>query len=165
MIDKREGCDYEGLRPGKSWPLRIIAGALLGAVLAMGCQPSEPKVLNGNKGRGGETLEVKSLLRQDRTTVFDFSSPYCRPCLRLAPILEKLAARKPEVAFVKLNINRPQVRGIDWTSPLARQYKLKSVPYFMIFDSRGKLAAAGPEAQKMVQAWLQETGLLPRPRK
>lgn len=164
MIDKCQGCDYEGLRPLRSWTFLIIAGALLWVFLAGGCQPSEPKVFNGNKGRGGETLEVKSLLRQDRTTVFDFYSPYCRPCLRLAPFLEKLAARKPEVAFVKLNINRPQVRGIDWRSPLSRQYGLKSVPFFMIFNPRGKLVAVGPEAKKKIQAWLQESGLLPRPR-
>ena len=165
MIDKCKGGDYEGLRRRWRWSNLIIAGACLGAVLAMGCQPSKPKVLTGNPGRGGERLEVKSLLSKDRITVFDFYSPYCRPCLRLAPVLEKLAARLPEVAFVKLNINRPQVRGIDWRSPLARQYKLKSVPFFMIFNSRGKLVAAGPEAQKMIQEWLQKTGLAPRPRK
>lgn len=165
MIDKTKRRDYEGLRRGWSGGLRVLAGVMLGIVLASGCQASEPKVISGNQGRSGETLDVKSLLSKDRTTVFDFYSPYCRPCLSLDPVLEKLATRMPEVAFVKLNINRPQVRGIDWRSPLARQYGLKSIPYFMIFNPRGKLLAAGPEAQKMIQGWLQKTGLARQGRK
>jgi hypothetical protein len=76
--------------------------------------------------------------------------------------MEKLAARMPEIAFVKLNINRPQVQGIDWRSPLAQQYRLKSVPYFMIFNPQGKVVAKGPEAQKMIKDWLQKAGLAPQ---
>jgi len=118
-------------------------------------------VQDGNPGWTGETLDIKTLLRPGRTTVFDFYSPYCQPCVKMAPIMEKLAARKPEVAFVKLNINRKQVRGIDWRSPLAQQYRLKSVPYFMIFNPQGKLLAEGPEARKMIIDWLQKAGLAP----
>ncbi|MBI4644086.1 MAG: thioredoxin family protein [Deltaproteobacteria bacterium] len=145
-----------------SWCVRIIGGALLWTILAGGCEASDPKVRNGNPGRGGETLDLKSLLSQGRTTAIDFYSPYCQPCVKMAPVLEKLAARMPEMAFVKLNINRPQVRGIDWRSPLAQQYRLKSVPYFMIFNPQGKLVAEGPEAQKMIKDWLQKAGLAPQ---
>lgn len=149
----------------RRWSNLIIGGALLWAVLAVGCQPSESKVRDGNPGRGGETLDIKSILSPNRTTVVDLFSPYCPPCVKIAPILEKLAARMPEVGFVKLNINRPQVRGIDWRSPLAQQFRLKSIPHFLIFDSRGKLVAEGPEAQKMIREWLQKTGLMPQARK
>jgi thiol-disulfide isomerase/thioredoxin len=165
MIDKSQRGDYEGVMHRWSGCLRLLSLVLLWTVLAGGCQPSEPKVRVGNPGRGGERLDITSLLSKGRTTAFDFFSPYCYPCVRLAPVLEKLAARMPEVAFVKLDINRPQVRGIDWRSPLAQQYRLRSVPYFMIFDPQGKLVAEGAEAQKMVKEWLQKTSLIPQARK
>jgi len=140
----------------------IICGALFWTILAGGCQLSASPVKEGNPGRGGETLDIKPLLSQGRTTIFDFYSPYCQPCMKMAPILEKLAARMPEIAIVKLNINRPQVRGIDWRSPLSLQYRLKSVPHFMIFNPHGELVAEGPEAQGMVKDWLQKAGLIPQ---
>lgn len=36
MIDKYQGCDYEGLRPMRNWTIRIIAGALLCLIFAAG---------------------------------------------------------------------------------------------------------------------------------
>jgi thiol-disulfide isomerase/thioredoxin len=160
MIDKSKRGDYEKFMRKWSRFVRIIGGVLLWTILAGGCQLSGASpVLDGNPGRGGETLEIKTLLSQGRTTAVDFYSPYCQPCVQMAPVLEKLAARMPEIAFVKLNINRKEVRGIDWRSPLAQQYRLKSVPYFMIFDPRGRLVAEGPEAQKMIKDWLQKAGL------
>lgn len=159
MIDKSKRGDYEKFMRKWSRFVWIIGGVLLWAILTGGCQPSGPKVQDGNPGQGGETLDLKSLLSQGRTTAIDFYSPYCQPCLKMAPVMEKLAARMPEIAFFKLNINRKQVRGIDWSSPLAQQYRLKSVPYFMIFNPKGKLVAEGPEAQKMIMNWLQKAGL------
>lgn len=161
MIDKSAGGVYENpMRKIKklSW---ISGGALAVIMLAAGLHPALAQVRDGNPGRSGQTLEIKPLLGQTRTTVFDFYSPYCPPCMQLAPLMEKLAAKRPEVTFVKVNINRPEVKGIDWKSPLAQQYGIKSVPCFMIFDSQGKLKAEGNEARKTVTDWLQKAGLLP----
>ena len=164
MIDKNKRGDYEGSMHRWNWCILILGVVLLWTILAGGCLAAEPQVRDGNAGRGGETLEIKNLLDRSRTTVFDFSSPYCQPCVKLSPILEKLAVRMPEVAFVRLNINRPQVRGIDWRSPLSQQYRLHSVPYFMIFNPQGQVVAEGPEAQKMILEWLQKAGLAPQAR-
>ncbi len=162
MIDNIETRDYEGSMGKWTRLIGIIGGVLLWAALAGGGQAAESKVLDGNPGRGGETMDLKPLLSQDRTTVVDFYSPFCPPCVQLAPLMDELAKRKPETAFVKLNINRPQVQGIDWKSPLTQQYHLKSVPYFMIFKPEGKLVAEGPEAQKIIIDWLQKAELLPK---
>jgi thiol-disulfide isomerase/thioredoxin len=139
-----------------------MGGILALILLGGGTLPALAQVKDGNPGRSGQTLDIKPLLAPNRATVFDFYSPYCPPCMVLAPLVEKLAARKPEVAFVKVNINRPDVKGIDWKSPLAQQYKIKSVPFFMVFNSQGKLAASGDEARKIVLDWLQKAGLLER---
>jgi thioredoxin-related protein len=60
-----------------------------------------------------------------------------------------------------LDIQRPEKSGgIDWQSPLAKQLSLRSIPHFMIFDQKGKLASQGQEAMQQVMGWLQEAGLL-----
>ena len=162
MIDNIKTQDYEGSIGKWTRLIGIIGGVLLWAALAGTGRAADTKVLEGNPGRGGETMDLKPLLSQDRTTVVDFYSPYCLPCVQMAPLLDELAKRKPETAFVKLNINRSQVRGIDWKSPLTQQYRVKSVPYFMIFKPEGKLLAEGPEAQKIIIDWLQKAELLPK---
>jgi len=159
MIDKDKTRDYERSRLGRNRFIWIIGAVLLWVCLAAGAYPAAAQVQDGNAGRGGETLEIRSILSRDRTTAIDFYSPYCYPCMQMAPLMEKLAALMPEVQFVRLNINRPAVRGIDWQSPLVQQYHIKSVPYFMIFDPRGKVVAEGPAARQMIQGWLQKAGL------
>ncbi len=159
MIDKDKTRDYEGFRLGRNRSNWIMGAVLVWACLAAGAYPAAAQVQDGNAGREGETLEIRSILSRDRTTAIDFYSPYCYPCMQLAPVMEKLAARMPEVQFVRLNINRPAVKGIDWQSPLVQQYHIKYVPYFMIFDSRGKLVAEGAAARQMIKDWLQKAGL------
>ena len=136
---------------------------VLAALLSLGFASSGAwagAVADANAGRGGETLDVKSLPVKGTTTLIDFYSPYCPPCVRLAPIMEQLAAKRPGLAMKKVNINRPEVNGIDWRSPLAQQYQIRQVPYFMIFSPKGKLVAQGRDAMEQVERWLQEAGLM-----
>ena len=121
---------------------------------------SQAGLEEANLGSGGQPLDVKSLVTSGRITVIEFFSPACPPCLRLAPLMERLAAARRDLAVKKLDINRPGVRGIDWQSPLAQQYQIRSVPYFMIFNSRRKLTATGREAAQQVEEWLREAGIL-----
>jgi thiol-disulfide isomerase/thioredoxin len=114
-----------------------------------------------NADRGGQPIELKQLPTRGKITVVDFFSPYCPPCLRLAPLLEQLAQKRSDLVIKKVNIQRPEVSGrIDWQSPLAQQFQLHSIPYLMIFNQRGGLETQGLEAMKQVMDWLKETGLL-----
>ncbi len=118
-------------------------------------------VEDGNPGQYGQTLDLKSLPVKGKTTLVDCYSPYCPPCMRLAPLLEQLAQKRSDLVIKKVNIQRPEVSGhIDWQAPLAKQLELRSIPHFMIFDKKGKLASQGQEASKQVIGWLQEAGLL-----
>ena len=146
--------------------MRPRAFSLLGAVLlalTLGLLPGARAAAGGlqeaNSGRGGETLDLQTLRVTGKTTLIEFYSPFCPPCERLAPLLEELAKKRADLAVKKVNINRPEVKGIDWRSPLAQQYKIRSVPYFIIFSPKGK-AAEGRAATKQVQDWLAEAGLL-----
>ena len=98
---------------------------------------------------GGE-IKLEDYVVPGKTTVFDFYSEYCPPCRAIAPHLEKLHAARADVAVVKVDINRPDHKGIDWHSPVAAQYKLESVPNFMVVGPDGKVQAQGDAAYEMV---------------
>ncbi|MBM4272880.1 MAG: thioredoxin family protein [Deltaproteobacteria bacterium] len=129
-------------------------------VVLAGTAPAGAEVREANAGRGGETLDLNSLAAPGRITMVEFYSPYCPPCLSLAPLLEQLAARRSDLSIRKVNINRPEIKGIDWKSPLVRQYSIRSVPYFVIFDPKGKVAAHGKAATRQLEDWLTEARLL-----
>jgi thioredoxin 1 len=148
----------------RSWKFfgrRLVLAGLLALVLA---GPAGAGVVDdANAANPGQTLDLQSLAVKGKPTLIDIYSPFCPPCLALAPVIEQLAAKRPDLAIKRVNINRREVRGIDWRSPLAQQYKIRQVPYFMIFDPRGQLVAEGRAAIPQVESWLQEAGLLKRP--
>lgn len=74
----------------------------------------------------------------------------------IAPHLEALHGRREDIAVVAVDINRPDVKGIDWSSPVARQYELRSIPHFKVFDGEGRLIAEGDQAREMVVKWMSE---------
>ena len=142
-------------RPGLAAVLLLLAAVTAAGSAAWASQPAE-----ANAGKGGEPLEVASLAAPGQTTLIEFYSPYCPPCLQLAPLLEQLAQKKAGLAIKKVNINRPEVKGIDWHSPLAKQYGLRSVPYFLIFNPSGKQVSKDKAATRQVGQWLKEAGLI-----
>lgn len=102
----------------------------------------------------GQPVKLEDYLVPGKTTVFDFFSEYCPPCRAISPKLEKLHAERDDLAVVKVDINRPGVKGIDWQSPVARQYDLHSIPHFKIFGPDGKLQAEGNDAYETVLGWV-----------
>jgi len=161
MIDKHQVKHYVktmGRALTSSPPPLVLAALVSLALLSSGAWAGE--IPEANAGRTGQTLSVKSLLVKGKTTLVDFYSPYCPPCVRLAPIMAQLAEKRSDLAIIKVNINRMEVVGIDWSSPLAQQYQIRQVPYFMIFSPQGKLQAQGRDAVQTVQRWLQEAGLM-----
>lgn len=137
----------------------IFLGLLL--LLAVAGQVMAGSVEDGNPGRAGETIALENLPVKGKTTVVDLYSPYCPPCMRLAPLLEQLAQKRPDLVIKKVNIQRPEISGkIDWQSPLAKQLGLRSVPHFMIFNKKKKMEVQGKEAFQQVVGWLEEAGLL-----
>lgn len=104
----------------------------------------------------GKEVAIADYAVPGKTTVFDFTSEFCPPCRAIAPRLDELHARRADVAVVKVDINRPDVKGIDWKSPVAQQYKMRSIPHFKVFGPDGKLIAEGDKAREMVTAWFEK---------
>ena len=103
----------------------------------------------------GERVNIEDHLVPGKITIIDFFSEFCGPSMAIAPGLEVLATRREDIAVVKVDINRPGVMGIDFRSPVAQQYQIRSVPHFMIYDANGGRRAEARQAYGMVLQWLQ----------
>jgi len=112
--------------------------------------PGGGKLTAANAADPGQEFDITSLVMKGKVTIIDFYSDYCPPCRQLAPMLKNLHENDNKYHVVSLDVNRPKKRGIDWQSPLARQYGLQGLPYFMVYDEEGKLLAKDDEAYDMV---------------
>jgi thiol-disulfide isomerase/thioredoxin len=107
----------------------------------------------------GTPVSLADLCIPGKTMVFDFYSDYCGPCVQVAPALAALHEKRDDIVVVKVDINRPGIKGIDWKSPVAQQYGLRSIPHFKVYGPDGKLLAEDrpPQsaARRMVMGWIQ----------
>ena len=55
-----------------------------------------------------------------------------------------------------MDINRPETKGIDWKSPVARQYDMNGIPHFKIYGPDGKLIAEGKAGRALVNKFIEE---------
>lgn len=113
-----------------------------------------------NSENPGQEIDIKEFIRTGQTTIFDFYSDYCPPCRRISPLLKQLDSQRQDIVVHKVDINRPGVRGIDWASPVTRQYNLRSVPHFKIYDSSGALKSEGQEAYSEIIRLLKSEGII-----
>jgi thiol-disulfide isomerase/thioredoxin len=104
----------------------------------------------------GQKIKIEDYLVPGKTTVVDFTSRFCPPCQSIAPHLDRLHEKRADIVVVAVDINRPNVKGIDWQSPVARQFDLNSIPHFRVYGPDGKLLAEGDKAQEMVVGWFEK---------
>ncbi|MBV8141105.1 MAG: thioredoxin family protein [Verrucomicrobia bacterium] len=128
----------------------ILASAAI--LFAAGAQEKGPRPLHI---AFGQEVDLKNYLVKGKTTVFDFYSDYCPPCRALSPSLDALHEKRDDIAVVVVDINRPGVRGIDWSSPVAREFQLQSIPHLLIYNKEGELEAQGEGARAKVLDWIQ----------
>jgi thiol-disulfide isomerase/thioredoxin len=114
--------------------------------------PKGPEPLTISKG---QEVQLQDYAIPGKTTIFDFYSEFCPPCRAIAPLVKKLHEVRADIAVVEVDINRPGVEGIDWKSPVAKEFQLDSIPHFKIYGPDGKLQAEGDPARAKVVEWLQ----------
>jgi thiol-disulfide isomerase/thioredoxin len=147
-------------RPEKRFfkPWMLVPLALLG-VLAYLFFAQQNKVQAINAFNPGAEFDVESYLQKGKTNIVDFYSDYCPPCRKISPLLKKLDQQRQDLVVLAVDINRKGVKGIDFFSPLARQYELSSVPHFRIYDGEGNLIKQGQEAYMEIILMLAGAGL------
>lgn len=132
---------------------RLLA-VCVGVLASLGAEPTRdgPVLLSG-----GDRIEVKKHLAEGKTVIFSFFSAFspacpCEPCHGLGDPLAALQAARDDLVVVKVDINRPGVTQIDWSSPVAMQFALRSVPHFKVFGPDGKLVAEDDPQERRAEA-------------
>jgi len=130
--------------------LVLLATATLSA--AERTKPAQPE-----RVAHGATIQLADYLVAGKTVIFDFTSQFCPPCRAIAPSLHKLHEARADIVVVEVDINRPDTKGIDWQSPVARQFNLQSIPHFKVYGPDGKLQVEDtpddPKARAVVTSW------------
>jgi len=69
--------------------------------------------------------EFSNAMRYGGLVVADFFATWCGPCTMIAPFMEQMASKYPEVKFIKVDVDKHQ--------ELAQQYSVKAMPTFIFF--------------------------------
>lgn len=105
----------------------------------------------------GEAIVPGNYVVAGSTTIFAFHSDYSRRCLRIASHLKRLMAARGDLYLVIVDVNRPSVsedKVIDWNSPVAMQYSIRSLPFFVIYNEDGDVALQGRPAAQQLYDWI-----------
>ncbi len=102
-------------------------------------------------------INLSSMIESGKTNIVDLYSEYCPPCRQIAPYLEKLQNAQSDIHVIRIDINRKGHHGIDWGSPIAKQFNLRSIPHFLIIDGDGKVLKEGKAAYKKVVDMINST--------
>lgn len=72
---------------------------------------------------------------------------WCPACQEAEPKLKQLGRDNPEFVTLKVDIDQGE-------SPVAKQYGIKTIPRYRVYDAEGKMLSEGKEARAQVRAWL-----------
>jgi thiol-disulfide isomerase/thioredoxin len=132
----------------------FLLAALLSAHVAAAADapPKGPEPLTISKG---QEVQLQDYVIPGKTMIFDFYSEFCPPCRAIAPLVKKLHEARADIAVVEVDINRPGIEGIDWKSPVAKEFQLDSIPHFKIYGPDGKLQSEGDPAREQLVKWIE----------
>jgi thioredoxin 1 len=89
------------------------------------------------------------VLEADRPVVVDFWAAWCPPCRTMAPVLEALAAQRPDVLFVTIDADANQQTLVE--------HQVLSMPTFLVFrDGAEILRLVGSRPKHRLAAELDE---------
>ncbi|MER3396580.1 MAG: thioredoxin [Acidimicrobiia bacterium] len=74
----------------------------------------------------------EEVLKSEKKVVVDFWAPWCGPCRYVAPEVEKLARRHPDIKVVKLNVDEAPL--------IANSYGIMGIPTIGLFAGGNMVA-------------------------
>ena len=84
----------------------------------------------------------EEVLNSEKPVLLDFWAPWCGPCRMVGPILDEIAAERPDIKVAKVNV--------DEEPELANQFSIMSIPTLLVMENgkiRNKALGARPKEQ------------------
>lgn len=78
----------------------------------------------------GKDTFRKEVLESEKPVLLDFYASWCGPCKMVSPLLDEIAAERPDVKVCKVDV--------DQEPELVRQYRIVTVPTLMVLE-KGKI--------------------------
>lgn len=72
----------------------------------------------------------KEVLNAEGKVLLDFWASWCGPCRMIGPVLDEIAAERPDIKVAKVNV--------DEEPELARQFGVMSIPMLVVMEN-GKI--------------------------
>lgn len=93
------------------------------------------------------------VINSEKPVLVDFWAAWCGPCQMMSPVVEAVAAAKPELKVCKVNT--------DENINLAMALQIDAIPALLAYEGGQEVARlAGYRPQEQLLDWLQEIGLL-----
>jgi thioredoxin 1 len=87
--------------------------------------------------------EYSQILKNNRYVVANFSASFCKPCKEIAPFIEDMAVRYPNITFLKVDI--------EDASEISDYHNITSIPFFKFYKNEMEITSYCGTDKKIIQ--------------